>query len=64
MSDYDGDDLTAALELLEETRKFMREHEISCEEIIYQCDWVIENAYEFIAKLCGIVGYPEDEDEE
>ena len=44
--------------------EFMKEQRITCEETIYQCDWVIDNAYEFIAKLCGIVGYPGDEDDE
>lgn len=62
MTDWDGDDLTAGLELLEATKQFMNAQKITCEETIYQSDRVIENAYDFIAELCEIVGYP-DEDE-
>lgn len=62
--DYDGDDLTAAIELLAETKKFMSENSINCEETVYQSDRVIVNAYGFIAKLCEIVGYPEVESDE
>lgn len=42
-------------------RKFMSDNDITCEETIYQTDRVIENAYDFIAELCGAVGYPDDE---
>ena len=44
--------------------KFIDEQKISCGEAIYQCDWVSENALEFIEELCDIVGYYEYEDEE
>jgi hypothetical protein len=43
--------------------KFIDEQQISCPDNISQCDWVIENAYEFIEKCCDVVGYyeyPED----
>jgi hypothetical protein len=30
---------------------FMIENDVTCEETIYQCDWVIENAYDFMADL-------------
>ena len=35
--------------------EFMIKNHINCTETIYQCDWVIENAYEFIADLFEIV---------
>lgn len=35
--------------------KFMTDNKVSCEEAIYQCDWVIENAYSFIGDLYNIV---------
>lgn len=35
--------------------KFMEDNQIDCEETIHQCDWVIENAYEFIEDLFKIV---------
>ena len=44
--------------------KFIEEQGISCPETIYQTDWVIENAYEFIQEVCDEVGYDCDEDEE
>lgn len=36
---------------------FVEEQHIYCAETIYQSDRVIENAYEFIEKICDIVGY-------
>lgn len=45
-------------------KDFIEEQEITCPECIYQTDGVIENAYEFIEKLCDVVGYHEEEDEE
>lgn len=42
-------------ELLERVKRFMIENKITCEETIHQCDWVIENAYEFIEDLFKIV---------
>jgi len=44
--------------------KFIKDQEIGCAETIYQTDWVIENAYEFIEKVCGVVGYLPYEEEE
>jgi hypothetical protein len=46
-------------------KKFVNDQEIDCAETIYQCDWVIENAYEFIQEVCEVVDYKpyEDEDE-
>lgn len=32
---------------------------ITCSETIYQTDRVIENAYEFIERLCDAAGYAE-----
>ncbi len=43
---------------------FIEKQEIGCAETIYQTDWVIENAYEFVQEVCDIVGYQEYEDEE
>ena len=42
--------------------EFVEAQRIGCPEIIYQTDWVIENAYEFIEDVCDIVGYKEDEE--
>lgn len=45
-------------------RDFIEEHHISCPEVIYQSDRVIENAYQLIEDLADQVGYydyPEDE---
>lgn len=50
------------LELI--VKKFVEDNNISCPETIYQCDWVIENAYEFIEQLCEAVGYVEDDEDE
>jgi hypothetical protein len=35
--------------------KFMIDNDITCEETIHQCDWVIENAYIFIEDLFNLV---------
>jgi hypothetical protein len=51
-------------QLLSLVRRFMTEQRISCPETIYQTDRVIENAYEFVDKACGIVGYPSEEEDE
>lgn len=42
--------------------EYIDEQRISCRETIYQCDRVIQSAYEFIQKVCDIVGYYESED--
>ena len=44
--------------------RFVEAQEISCEETIYQTDWVIENAYELVQQICDVVGYLENDDEE
>lgn len=43
-------------------RDFVAKQRISCPETIYQCDWVIENAYEFIEGVCERVGYREPDE--
>lgn len=48
--------------LWEVCERFVKDMEISCVETIYQCDWVIENAYEFVEDICKLVGYVEEED--
>lgn len=44
--------------------KFIEDNDILCPETIYQTDWVIENAYKFIEKICDIVGYVEYNNED
>ena len=51
-----------ALELIAHCKKFITDQGIDCAETIYQTDWVIENAYEFIQEICEIVGYKECEE--
>lgn len=41
--------------------KFINDQKITCAETVFQSDRVIENAYEFIRKICDIVGYAENE---
>jgi len=43
---------------------FINKQDIHCAETIYQCDWVIENAYELIEKCCDIVGYKKFEEDD
>lgn len=40
-------------------KKFVADNEIGCSEKVYQSDRVIENAYEFIERVCETVGYHE-----
>lgn len=49
--------------LLKLCQKFIKDNKISCPEAIYQCDWVINNAYDFIENICDIVGYLNPEEE-
>lgn len=42
--------------------EFVKDQTIFCVESVYQSDRVIENAYEFIEKVCNIVGYYKEED--
>ncbi len=51
-------------ELFAMCKKFIEDQHIWCPETIYQSDRVIENAYEFIERVCNIVGYVKDEDDE
>ena len=48
-------------ELWDHCERFIKEQEIRCPESVYQQDHVIEKAYEFIEKVCEIVGYHKDE---
>lgn len=41
--------------------RFIRENNITCAEAVYQTDRVIENADEFIERICAIVGYHTEE---
>lgn len=51
-------------ELLAFCQQFISDNGIGCAEVIYQCDSVIMNAYEFIEGICEIVGYAEVEEDE
>jgi hypothetical protein len=60
MSDY----LQRCDKLYQIVSDFIEEQDIWGPETIYQSDRVIENAYEFMRKLCDVVGYKELEDED
>ncbi len=53
-------------QLADRVLKFMHDNRITCEDTIYQCDWVLENAYEFIGDLFNIIEpvLPSDEEGE
>lgn len=40
-------------------QEFIKKHNLSCPETIYQVDKVIEDAYGFIEDLCNAAGYKE-----
>lgn len=46
-------------------KQFVEDNQISCEDTVYQSDWVIENAYSFICDLINEADcwykHPEDE---
>lgn len=48
-------------QLWELCKEFIEVNGIGCEEVIHQCDWVIERAYSLLEEMCNIVGYAEDE---
>lgn len=52
-------------QLFDLCEQFIKDNKITCAEVVYQTDHVIQNAYEFIEEVCNIVGYAslEDEDE-
>lgn len=56
--------MTKEQQLFELCKKFIEDQSISCAETIYQTDWVIENAYEFIEDICDIVGYDNSEEDD
>lgn len=53
---------TANNPLYDACRKFIKDNKITCPETIYQMDHVIENAFDFIQKICDIVGYEKETD--
>ena len=53
-----------ALKLYDIVEQFIEDQRIWGEECVYQTDRVIENAYDFIAELCDIVGYKPLDDED
>jgi len=60
MSDY----LDKCDKLYKIVEDFIEEQNIWGDECVFQSDRVIENAYEFIAQLCNVVGYKELKDED
>lgn len=66
MPNYLDDANMVEKNLYECVYKFMTDNEVSCEEAIYQCDHIIENAYDFISDLYKIIKseLPQFEDEE
>lgn len=44
-------------ELYNLCKQFVEDNKISCPETVHQCDRVIINSYDFIEKMCDIVGY-------
>ena len=59
---HDDDQLDDMHFLYEEVQKFITDNQITCSETIYQTDRVIVNAYEFLQRICEIVGYCELEE--
>lgn len=49
----------ARRKLWEYVEKFVSDNEVSCEESVYQMDSIQENALEFTADCCSIVGFHE-----
>jgi hypothetical protein len=48
-------------QLSEIVKEFVARHRLSCAESIYQTDGAIEAAYEFIERLCDVVGYYQED---
>ena len=61
---YKIEKVEKALELYDIVEKFINDNRIWGAECIYTYDRVIENSYEFMHKLCDVVGYKELEDED
>jgi hypothetical protein len=43
-------------------KDFIETQRIRCADSVYQDDLVIQNAYEFIKRVCELVGYFKDEE--
>jgi len=41
-------------------KDFIKDNKITCAETIHQCDWVAENSYAFIEKICDLLGYDKE----
>lgn len=52
------------MDLEREVLAFIKKHNITCPETIYQRDHVIVDAYGFIERLVDIAGYAESEEED
>lgn len=59
--DYQEIDIERLKRLWDVCEKFIEKQRISHPEIICQCDWVIENAYDLIEDICDVVGYKKEE---
>lgn len=56
--------MTKKEELWEICCGFVKDQEVFCVETIYQTDRVSENSLELIEKICEIVGYYKDEQDD
>jgi hypothetical protein len=57
-------DQEKADKLLRYVSSFIERYKIGCEEDIFQCDWLLIEASNFMGHCCEIVGYCNDETEE
>ena len=56
--------LDVAFKVADIVREFIEKNDVNCPENIYQSDLVSENAAEFIERLCEVVGYKEEAEDE
>lgn len=54
---------TQSSEAYQEIKKFINKHRIKFDEMIYDTDSIAEDSLYFIQKLCDIVGYYQEEEE-
>lgn len=52
---YSMEEKEIRYELFDCVKKFMKENNVECTEDVYQTDYIIENAYEFISDLFEII---------
>lgn len=51
------------MKLVSYVKDFIKDHQISCDEAVYQCDSIQLEAPDFLSKCCEIIGYYEYEDD-